>query len=120
VGNLPQGSHHPYFVHMLYLAYINIILLACSKSAATKMFEIKYEKNTRPCKTSAAVDPAKRGRKRVRIERETLDFRPGAKRASQLIRGLMGLIATSFLGNARHPMFAPGSAPSPRVWGSHR
>jgi len=57
---------------------------------------------------SAAVDPAKRGRKRVRIEQEMLDSRPGARRACQLIRGLMGLIATSFLGTR-------GTRCSPRV-----
>jgi len=34
------GFHHSYFVHIFYLAYINIILLARSKSAATKMFEL--------------------------------------------------------------------------------
>jgi len=37
-----RGFHHSYFIHMLYLAYITIILLARSKSAAAKIFEIKY------------------------------------------------------------------------------
>jgi len=62
------GFHHPYFVHMFYLAYITTSLLARSKSVTTKMFEIKSEKNTRPCRMSIAADLAKRGVKRVRIE----------------------------------------------------
>ena len=115
-----RGFHHSYFVHMLYLAYITIILLARSKSAAAKMFEIKYIKNTRPCKTLTAVDPAKRGLKRARTEREMLDFRPGGKRAHQLTRGLIGLIATSLLGT-RGTRCSPWAAPhSPHNWGVHR
>jgi hypothetical protein len=71
------------------------------------MFEKKYKKNTTGCGTSNAVDPAKRGLKRMRIERDMLDFRPEAERASQPSRGkrsVMGLIAPSFLGTARHPV----------------
>ena len=40
-----------------------------------KKCEIKYEKNTIPCGTSAAVDPAKRDIERTRIELVTVDFR---------------------------------------------
>jgi hypothetical protein len=120
-GYPPGWSHYPYLVNIFWLAYLSIILLVHSKSAATKMFEIKYEKNTRPCRTSAAFDPAKRGLKRVRNEREMLDFRPGSKRASQPIRGLIGLIATSFFGNAR-PAGVPTGSPgrSGNIPGSHR
>jgi len=93
-----QGSHQSYFVHMFYLAYINIILLARSKSVTAKMLEIKYKRNTRPCGTSNAFDPAKRGPKRTRIELTMLDFRSRGKRACQPSRGLMGMIAPSFSG----------------------
>ena len=71
-----QGSHHSYFVYIFYLAYISIILLARSKSVATKIFEIKYEKNARPCGTPNACDPAKRGLEWPRIELTMLDFCP--------------------------------------------
>ena len=53
-----QGSQHSYFDRILYLAYIIIILLARSKSAATKMFEIKYEKKIQ------ALQNVNRGRSR--------------------------------------------------------
>jgi hypothetical protein len=93
-----RGSHHSYFVHMFYLAYIMIILLSHSKSVTTKMFEIKYEKNTRLCGTSIACDPAKRGRKRMRIEPTMLDFRPGAMRAFSAHPQIDRMIEISFLG----------------------
>jgi len=50
------------------------------------MFEIKSEKNTRPCRITTAADPAERGVERARIEQEMLNFRLGGKRACQLIR----------------------------------
>jgi len=65
------GSHRPYFVHMLYLAYINIILLASSNHVTTETCEIKIEKSATPCWTSTTVDPAKR----TRIGLAMLDFR---------------------------------------------
>jgi hypothetical protein len=68
---------------MFYSPYISIILLAEQKSMRTKMLEIKYEINTTPCRTSNAVDPAKNGAKRTRIERDMLNSCPGMKRASQ-------------------------------------
>ena len=95
---LPGWPHHSYFVHIFYLVYLSVILLALAKSAYTKMLEIKYIKNIIPCRTSNAVDPAKRDVERTRIERDILDFRPMRKRACQLTRKLMGLIAVSFLG----------------------
>jgi len=98
-----QGSRHSYVVHMLYLAYINMILLACSKSAATKMFEIKYEKNTRHCGTLTAFNPAKCALKRMRIELIMLNFCSRAKRAYQLTRELIGLMEFPFQEYARHP-----------------
>ena len=79
-----QGSLWLYFVRIFYLAYIIIVFLAGSKSVTTKISEIKYEKNTIACKTSDAVDPAKRGVERTLIELTMLDFRPGAKRTCQL------------------------------------
>jgi len=47
----------------------------------TKIFEIKYEKNTRPCGMSNGRDPAKRAIERKRIEQDMLDFRTGIERA---------------------------------------
>jgi hypothetical protein len=91
-----QGPHHSYFVCMFYLAYINIILLARSKSAATKMFKIKYKENTNPCRMPNSCDPAKFGLKRTNIEPTTLDFRPRAKRAGQLTRELIRLMVFPF------------------------
>jgi len=44
------------------------------------------QKNTTLCRTTDAVDPAKRGIKRARTERAMLDFRPGRERACQLNR----------------------------------
>jgi hypothetical protein len=73
----PGGSSN----HIFYLAYIITILLAHSKSVRIKICEIKYLKNATLCKTSNAVDPAKRGAKRTRIELAMLDFRPDEKRA---------------------------------------
>ena len=69
-----RGSHHTYFVHIFGLAYIIIILLACSKSVTIKICAKKYEKNARTCETPDTVDPAKRGLKRTRVEPAMLDF----------------------------------------------
>ena len=76
-----RGSHHSYFVHVFYVAYIITILLAHLKSMRIKICEIKYLKNTTLCKTLNAVDPAKCGSKRTRNELAMLDFRPDEKRA---------------------------------------
>jgi hypothetical protein len=46
-----------------------------------KMSENKYLKNTSPCRTSTAFDPAKRALERTGIEQDMLDFRPGLERA---------------------------------------
>jgi hypothetical protein len=114
-----QGSLQLYFVHMFYLAYIIVILLARSKSVTINICENKSEKNTRPCRTPRAVDPARRGLERTNTEPTMLDFRPGAKRACQLIaRGLMGLIATSFLGTRGHPCSHPGCSSFPSYLGT--
>jgi len=67
------------------------------------MCEIKYIKNTSPWRTSNAVDPAKCGLKRTRIERDMLNFYPEETRACRSPRGLMGLMATSFLGTRGLP-----------------
>ena len=78
----PSGwPHNSNFINILQLAYISIILLACSKRVCTKMSKIKSEKNTTPCRTLNTVDPAKNGLKRTRIERDTLNFCPGRERA---------------------------------------
>jgi len=107
-GNwLRRRSHHLYFVHMFILFYISIILLALSKSAHIKISENKSEKTT-SCRTSIAVDPAKRGVERTNNERDTLDFHPGVDRASP--RGLMGLIGTSLLGTSGFPCSRAGAA----------
>ena len=116
------GFHHSYFVRMFNLAYINISLLARSKSVTTKKCEIKYEKNTDICRVSTATDPAKRGLKRTRIELTMLNFRLGGKASiASSPRGLMGLIAPSLLGTRGTQQCSPGVAPhSPRVWGLYR
>jgi len=67
-------------INIFILAYIIIILLASSKSVTIEICEIKSEKNTRPHETPNAIDPAKRGLERRRIEPTMLDFRPGPKR----------------------------------------
>jgi len=112
-GYPPGWSHYPYLVNIFLLAYLSIILLAGSKSVTAKMFEKKSGKNTRPCRTSTACDPAKRGLERTRIELTMLDFRPGGKRACQLTRGFDGIDRDFLFGNARHPVLAPGCTPFP-------
>jgi len=84
----------------------------------TKIFEIKYKKNTRPCRTSNAGNPAKCGSERIRIERDMLDFRTGRASIASSPRGLMGLIATSFLGTRAVPGLAPGCGPFPSRLGA--
>jgi hypothetical protein len=85
-GILPSGYppgwlNQSELINIFVLPYIIIILSAHSKSMTIKKCEIKYEKNTIPCETSAAVDPAKRDFERTRIELTMLDFRPGSERA---------------------------------------
>jgi hypothetical protein len=72
--------------------------LVDSKSVTKKISKIKYEKNTSPWKALRSFDPAKRDRKRTRIEPAMLDFRAERERALPAPRGLMGLIAPSLLG----------------------
>jgi len=75
---------------MFNLAYINISLLARSKSVTIKKCEIKYEKITEICKVPTATDPAKRGLKRTGIELTMLNFRLGGKASiASSPRGLM-------------------------------
>jgi hypothetical protein len=80
-GYPPRWSHHSKFINIFVLLYISIILLAGSKCVTAKMCEIKYKINTTPCRTSNAVDPAKRDIERTRIEPTVLDFRSRARRA---------------------------------------
>ena len=49
-----------------------------------------------------------------------LVFERGQGEHASSPRGLMGLIAPSFLGTARHPGSPLGAPPFPRVWGFHR
>jgi hypothetical protein len=95
-GYPPGWLHQLKFVNIFVLPYIIIILLARSKSMTIEKCEIKYEKNTIPCKASTAVDPAKRDLERTRIESVVLDFRPEAERALPAHRGLIGLIGLPF------------------------
>ena len=60
---------------MLYLAFINIILLASSNHVTTEICEIKIEENATPCWTSTTVDPAKRDAKWTGIGLAMFDFR---------------------------------------------
>ena len=60
---------------------------------------------------SNAVDPAKRGVERTRIELTMLDFRPGEKRACQLTARIDGIDRTFPFGNARFPCSRPGYTP---------
>jgi hypothetical protein len=117
----PGYSHHSKFINIFVLPYISIILLARSKSVTTKRCEIKYKINTTPCGIPNAVDPAKRGVERMRIEPRTLGFRSETKRAWPAI-GRIDRIDRAFLfGNARlGPAPARGcSSPhncGPRRW----
>jgi hypothetical protein len=113
-----QGSLQSYFVHMFYLAYIIIILLADSKSVTAEICENKSEKNTRPCRTPRAVDPAKRVLERTNIELAMLDFRPGAKRACQLTAQIDGIDRAFLFGNARLPCSRQGCSPFPSRLGT--
>jgi hypothetical protein len=108
-----RGSLQSYFVHIFYLAYIIIILLACSKSVTAKICENKSEKNTRPYRMLRAVDPAKRGPKRTNIELTMLDFRPGAKRVCQLTARIDGINRAFLFRNARLPCSRRGCSPFP-------
>ena len=76
-----RGSCHSKLINIFVLSYISMILQASSKSAHIKISEIKYEKNTSICKTLNAVDPAKRGLARMRIELAALNFCPEPERA---------------------------------------
>jgi hypothetical protein len=112
-----RGSRHLYFVHISYLSYIIMILLACSKIVRINICKIKYLKNTRPCKTSRAVDPAKRDLKRTNIELAMLDFRPGQSEQCQLTARIDGIDRAFLFGNARLPPLAFGEhsiPPRPR------
>jgi hypothetical protein len=85
-ASLPPGCRPGWFnqselISIFVLPYIIIILLAHSKRVTIKKCEIKYEKNTISCETSAAVHPAKRDFERTRIELAVLDFRSGSERA---------------------------------------
>jgi len=68
VGNPFPVPIHSYSVHMFYLVYISVILLALSKRARIKISENKSEKITTPCRTPIAVDPAKRDVERTNSE----------------------------------------------------
>jgi hypothetical protein len=72
-----RGSRHLYFVHIFYLSYIIMILLARSKIVRINICKMKYLQNTRPCRKSRTVDPAKRDLKQTNIELAMLDFHLG-------------------------------------------
>jgi hypothetical protein len=74
-GYPPGWSHYSKFINIFVLPYISIILSAGPKSVAVKKCKIKYKINTTPCKTSNAVDPAKRDCEQMRIDHTVLDFR---------------------------------------------
>jgi hypothetical protein len=115
-----RGSRHLHFVHIFYLSYIIVILLARSKSVRINICEIKYSKNIKPCRTPRAIDPAKRDLKRTNIELAILGFCSGTKRACQLTARIDGIDRNSLFGNARSPCSRSGCSPSPRVLGSDR
>jgi len=52
---------------------------------------------------SNAVDPAKRGAERTKIECRTLEFRLGAKRAQSATARIDGIDRAFLFGNARFP-----------------
>ena len=64
-----------------------------------------------------ATDPAKRGIKRSRIEREMLDILPGGKRASPAHRAIDGIDRTFLFGNVRHLVLTRGAPHSPAFGG---
>jgi len=92
-----------------------MILLAGSKTVRTKRSEIKYEKNMTLLKTANAIDPAKRGLERTRIELAVLDFRPGAKRALPATVPIDRIDRSFLFGNARLALLGLGFAPSFRL-----
>ena len=132
-----HGFHHLYSSHMLYLAYITVSLLARLKCVTTKICEIKIGKSTTTCRLPNAIDPAKRGTKRVRIRPAVSGFRteqsqlsirdrpnclfgntrlPFWEQARDFPFGnkpMTSLLGTrDFLfGNMRLPLLAPGLAP---------
>ena len=95
----PSPATPPSASRFLVTQYIvSLYLLGDLKSATIKISKIKYEKNTSPCRTLRVFDPAKRDRKRTRIELTMLDFPSERERALPAPCGLMGLMGTSFLG----------------------
>jgi hypothetical protein len=108
-----RGSSQSHFVHIFYLAYIIIILLARSKSVTINICENKYIKNTRTCRTLRPVDPAKRGLERTNIESTMLGFRPGAKQVCQLTARIDRIDRTFLFGNVRLPCSRRGCSPFP-------
>ena len=62
-----------------------------------------------------AVDPAKRGLERMRIELAVLDFRPGQSEHFRLTAPIDGIDRTFLFGNARLALLALGLASSFRL-----
>jgi len=114
-----QGSHHSYFVHILYLAYITIISLACSKSAATKMFEIKYEKIPGPAKRQSRPIPLNAASNGRELSEKHSIFALGESEHASSPARIDGIDRTFLFGNARHPMLAPGLHPISPAFGGH-
>jgi hypothetical protein len=63
----------------------------------------KIRKNAISCRTSTAVDPAKRDIERTIIEPTVLNFRPGQTGVPAHHADLMGLMGASFLGTRGSP-----------------
>src|SRR5882762_4312418 len=76
---VPAGIRPPLvpLIRYVFLPYINVILLVCSKSMRTKFCKIKSKKITTAYKTFSTNDPAKRDPERMIIEPTMLNFRPG-------------------------------------------
>jgi hypothetical protein len=110
---VPPLVFRSYFLFILY----NHDFIGLFENCRINICKIKYLKNTRPCKTSRAVDPAKRDLKRTNIELAMLDFRPGQSEQCQLTARIDGIDRAFLFGNARLPPLAFGEhsiPPHPR------
>ena len=66
----PGWSRHPYFIRMLYLAYINTFLLVRLKCVITEICEIKTEKDTTPACHQPQSIPLNAARNRCELSEQ--------------------------------------------------
>ena len=113
-----RWTHHPYLVNIFLSAYLSIILLADSKIVHTKMFINKFRKML-PCVGHQMHEiPLKMTQNGQELSELCSIFVLEESEHPSSPRRLMGLMAPSFLGTARHPGFAPGCSPFPSCLGA--